>query len=231
MSYLLHIETATKVCSVALSYNGKLVADKNDFSQGYSHSERLAVMIQALLQECNTTAKQLSAIALSDGPGSYTGLRIGTSTAKGMAYALGIPIIAVNSLTTLSLSVEPNEMQVHNAKWVIALMDARRNEVYLSIRNENEIILAAKAVLLNEGKFPNFDHTEKHIVVGDGAEKYKEFFPSANALYIENKNCLAKNMIPTAHSKFENKQFENTAYYEPNYLKPFFTAGAYHPGL
>ena len=146
MGFILSIETATTNCSVSLSKEGKLIALKEDYSDKYSHAERLHVFIQELMVENNIDKGNLDAIAVSKGPGSYTGLRIGVSAAKGLCYALDIPLIAVSTLQSLAAQVKENH------GFVIPMLDARRMEVYSAIFNgrDDMMVREIKAEILNE---------------------------------------------------------------------------------
>lgn len=217
MSYILNIETATKNCSVALAKEGKIILCKEIAEEGYSHAERLHVFIETILHEASISFKDLVAIAVSQGPGSYTGLRIGVSAAKGFCYALDIPLIAIDTLQVLA-------KQVNVASGlIIPMIDARRMEVYSAIFNPNfEKIRSVEAEIITENSFE--DLKETLYFVGDCATKCKIVLTNENYIFLENiVYPSAKEMSLLSFEKFEANDFENLAYFEPNYLKEFMT--------
>jgi len=217
MALLLNIETSTKNCSVGLSKDGVLVAYKEENNGGYSHAEKLHVFIEELLKEKNLTITDLDGIAVGKGPGSYTGLRIGVSTAKGLAYAGNIPLIAVDTLKVLAKSLHIDKEQL-----VVPMIDARRLEVYTAIYNSNlEEILPVEAKIIDESSFHNELETCKVYFLGDGAHKCKEIILHENANFIDDKFPSVKEMAQLSEKKYQNKQFEDVAYFEPFYLKDF----------
>lgn len=215
MANILCIETASTNCSVALGIEGKLVALKEDYDSNYSHAERLHVFIKELLAENGLELFQLDAIAISKGPGSYTGLRIGVSAAKGLCFSLDIPLISVSTLTALALQVEENVM-------VIPMLDARRMEVYTGVFNkEKEQVLETKALILEENSYQQFLEKEPVVFLGSGVKKFKEICGHPNARFIEDKLPSAKEMVALAAFKYKASDFEDVAYFEPYYLKDF----------
>lgn len=220
MAYLLHIESTSTVCSVALSQNEQLLAVE-ELNDGYSHAENLHVFIQKLLSNNHISSKDLSAISVSKGPGSYTGLRIGFSAAKGLAYALNIPLISIDTLQALSFLATTAEK--HDALYC-PMIDARRMEVYCAIYDkELNSVRTAQAIVLNEESIQTFP-TEKEIYFfGDGMPKAKELLEILpNAHFINNIIPSAKALINLAFEKYTNKQFADIAYSEPFYLKEFY---------
>lgn len=220
MAYLLHIESTSTVCSVALSQNEQLLAVE-ELNDGYSHAENLHVFIQKLLSNNHISSKDLSAISVSRGPGSYTGLRIGFSAAKGLAYALNIPLISIDTLQALSFLATTKEK--HDALYC-PMIDARRMEVYCAIYDkELNSVRTAQAIVLNEESIQTFP-TEKEIYFfGDGMPKAKELLEILpNAHFINNIIPSAKALINLAFEKYTNKQFADIAYSEPFYLKEFY---------
>jgi tRNA threonylcarbamoyladenosine biosynthesis protein TsaB len=217
MTYILHLETSTKVCSVALSENGKLIAVKENLSADYSHSENLTVFIQEILVESKRTLKEINAISVTSGPGSYTGLRIGVSTAKGLCYALGIPLISVDALISLaSIAVEKNPN-----KNLCALIDARRMEEFSAIYNENlQLIKPISADIIDESTYSEF---EPFIYFGDGALKLQDIWKNRNCEIDISIHSSASGQISHAFKKFQLADFENVAYFEPFYLKDFMS--------
>ena len=215
MSYILNIETATKNCSVALAKEGKTILCKEIAEEGYSHAERLHVFIEQIIQEVGITFKDISAIAVSQGPGSYTGLRIGVSAAKGLCYALGIPLIAVDTLQVLA-----SQANVSNGL-IIPMLDARRMEVYSAIFTPNfENKRAVQAEIITENSFEDLQETL--YFVGDCAEKCKPILTKENHVFLEEiKYPSAKEMSFLSFGKYQNIDFVDVAYFEPYYLKDF----------
>lgn len=215
MSYVLCIETATKSCSVALSKEGQLVGVKEHVSEKYSHSEQLTVFVKELLDQHQLSTTDLSAIAISSGPGSYTGLRIGVSTAKGLCYALDIPLISISTLEAMSELVK-NDF----ADYVLCpLIDARRMEVYCALFGKNQSPVSAK--IIDEHSFAKELASHKILFFGDGAAKCQEVITHPNAHFELGVYPSARSMIGLAHQKFLAQDFEGVAYYEPFYLKEF----------
>ena len=221
MAYILNIETATTVCSVSISKNEELLFCK-ELNEGFTHAENLHLFIQEALKPCELKADQLSAIAVSKGPGSYTGLRIGVSTAKGLAFALRIPLISVElQIMTVAAKLKSKEEGVY-----CPMIDARRMEVYTSVYDSqlNELS-PIQALIVDEESISQFSKHPKIYFFGDGMSKCKELLSTnANSHFIEDIIPSAKYMSVLAFKKFENKNFENVAYFEPFYLKDFMVA-------
>ncbi|MCF8322464.1 MAG: tRNA (adenosine(37)-N6)-threonylcarbamoyltransferase complex dimerization subunit type 1 TsaB [Flavobacterium sp.] len=215
MSYILNIETATKNCSVSLSKDGKSIICKEIAEEGYSHAERLHVFIEEIIQGSEISFSDLSAIAVSQGPGSYTGLRIGVSAAKGLCFALDIPLIAVDTLQVLASQVAVSD------GFIIPMLDARRMEVYSAIFNPNfEKIRAVEAEVITENSFKKIQETL--YFVGDCAEKCRSILTNDNFIFLEDKKFPSANeMSKWSFEKFKNKDFVDVAYFEPLYLKDF----------
>ena len=215
MTYILNLETATKNCSVSISQNGKTILCKEMAEAGYSHAERLHVFIEECLKESNLTFKDLSAIAVSQGPGSYTGLRIGVSAAKGMCFALDIPLIAVDTLQVLASQLTISE------GLIVPMIDARRMEVYSSIYTFNfDKIRGVQAEILTENSFVEISKTI-HFV-GDCAEKAKTVLTNSNFIFHDTIVYPSANeMSELSYKKFQENNFEDVAYFEPYYLKDF----------
>jgi len=215
LSYILNIETATKNCSVALAKEGKTILCKEIAEEGYSHAERLHVFIDEIIKEAGITFQDLSAIAVSQGPGSYTGLRIGVSAAKGLCYALGIPLIAVDTLQVLAYQANIS------SGFIIPMLDARRMEVYSAIFTSNfENIRAVQAEVITENSFEDFKETL--YFVGDCAEKCKPFLSKENFIFLEEiKYPSAKEMSFLSFEKYQKNDTVDVAYFEPYYLKDF----------
>jgi tRNA threonylcarbamoyladenosine biosynthesis protein TsaB len=222
LAYILHIESTSTVCSVALSQNDQLLAIK-ELNNGYTHAENLHLFIQDVLLDAGIEVKQLSAISISTGPGSYTGLRIGYATAKGLAYALNIPLITVSTLQALtSLAVQ----QTSADALYCPMLDARRMEVYCAMYNHTlEEVVPVNALILSEESIISFKKEKPIYFFGDGMPKAKELLNTLpSVFYIENMVATAKALIPLAYQKFIQQNFDDIAYAEPMYLKEFYFA-------
>ncbi len=215
MSYILNIETATKNCSVSLAKDGVTILCKEFAEEGYSHAERLHVFIEEIFKESGLSLKDLSAVAVSQGPGSYTGLRIGVSAAKGLCYALNIPLIAMDTLEILA-------SQAHIERGlIIPMIDARRMEVYSAIFDSNlEKKREVLAQIIDEDSFNELQ--EDLYFVGDCAFKCKDTLHKSNHVFLENLIYpSAKEMSFLSFKKFKTNDFVDVAYFEPLYLKDF----------
>ncbi|SFC87482.1 tRNA (adenosine(37)-N6)-threonylcarbamoyltransferase complex dimerization subunit type 1 TsaB [Algibacter pectinivorans] len=216
MSLILNLETATTNCSVSLSKDGKTIVLKEDNDKNYSHAERLHVYIDAVLKEANITSNDLDAIAVSKGPGSYTGLRIGVSAAKGLCFALNKPLIAVPTLNALAYQV------TMESGVVVSMLDARRMEVYSAIYDlDYKQIRETQAEILDETSFKNYLEQGKVYFIGNGVEKTKTLINHPNAIFVDNKLPSANHMSVLAYQKYKENSFEDVAYFEPYYLKDF----------
>ena len=216
MIYILNIETSTTNCSVSLSKGGETLLLKEDYNSNYSHAERLHLFIEEVINEANISKNDLSAVAISKGPGSYTGLRIGVSTAKGLCYALDIPLIAVSTLEALAGQVKADD------GIVIPMLDARRMEVYSAVFDQsNNQIRETKAQVLDENSFKSYLNEGKVYFIGNGVQKSKEIIKHDNAVFIENKLPSSENMCKIAYDKYKKSDIEDVAYFEPYYLKDF----------
>lgn len=219
MAIILHIETTTKQCSVALAHKGELLASRRQLKDSFSHSEQLHTFISEVLAEASITADQLEAIAISKGPGSYTGLRIGVAAAKGLCFALDLPLIALNSLEILIQSV------VESTDFIIPMLDARRMEVYTAVFDQNKKwIQETTALVLDTDSFLEQVRDKKVVILGDGAAKFQALSPKINPYFIPSpSHPEASNMCALAWEKYKAKDFESVAYFEPFYLKEFQT--------
>ena len=215
LQYILNIETATKNCSVALAKEGKTILCKEIAEEGYSHAERLHVFIEEIIKEVGITFQDLIAIAVSQGPGSYTGLRIGVSAAKGLCYALDIPLIAVDTLQVLA------SQATVSSGLIIPMLDARRMEVYSAIFNPKfEKIRAVQAEIITENSFEELQETL--YFVGDCAEKCKTVLTKENYIFLDEiKYPSAKEMSGLSFEKYQKNETVDVAYFEPYYLKDF----------
>lgn len=218
MAKILNIETATTNCSVSISANGKIVALKEINDSGYTHAENLHVFIKEALTGASLLLSAIDAIAVSKGPGSYTGLRIGVSAAKGLCYSLDKPLISVPTLAILANNT------YEKADFVVSLLDARRMEVYAAVFKNGIQIRATKAEIITATSFSEFLEKGKVYFVGDGAEKCKNVITHENAIFSsEVKYPSAKDMAVLATEKYKIGDFEDVAYFEPYYLKDFVT--------
>ena len=215
MSYILNIETATKNCSVSLAKEGKTILCKEIAEEGYSHAERLHVFIEEIVKEAGITFSDLAAIAVSQGPGSYTGLRIGVSAAKGLCYALGIPLIAIDTLQTLASQITVSD------GLIIPMIDARRMEVYSAVFDVNhQNKRETQAEIIDDNSFQGFEETLYFI--GDCAAKCKSVLTKDNFVFLENiKYPSAKEMSRLSYEKYKISDTVDVAYFEPYYLKDF----------
>lgn len=216
MAFILNIETATKNCSVSLTENGKILALKESNDGNYSHAEKLHPFIQDVFKEANLSIDKIDAVAVSKGPGSYTGLRIGVSAAKGLCFAKNKPLISINTLGSLANTVTVN------SGFIVPMLDARRMEVYSAVYNANhQQIRAIKAEIIDENSFSEYLSEDNVYFVGDGAEKCKEIIKSKNAVFIDATFPSAKEMAMLSYDKYKISDIEDVAYFEPFYLKDF----------
>ncbi len=217
-SLVLCIETGTDVCSVGLARDGELVALRESTQR--DHAAKIAIYTQEVLAEAGVKASDLSAVAVGKGPGSYTGLRIGVSLAKGLCYGLNIPLIAVGSLESLvQVAIEKNNFQfsIFNFQF-IPMIDARRMEVYAQVFDEKGVAQTdPKAVVVDENSFSEY-RDSKVFIFGNGADKCRETLPWAHFLDVA---PSARGMVRLATDAFGLGNFENVAYFEPFYLKDF----------
>lgn len=217
MAIILHLETATTNCSVSISKDDEIVVLKENNAASYSHSEQLHVFIKEALKEASLSFSDLDAVAISKGPGSYTGLRIGVSAAKGICFSLDIPLISIPTLQSMARQVDlkPGEL-------VIPALDARRMEVYSCVYNNNyQEVRKTRAEIINEESFVEYLGENEVYVVGSGAEKCRGVLQHPNFIFDESVVPSAKDMVSMAFEKYESKQFEDVAYFEPYYLKDF----------
>jgi len=215
--YILNIETSTKACSVAIHKNGNLIALKESITENFSHSEKLLVFVEELIETSQIKLVDISAIAVSMGPGSYTGLRIGVATAKGLCYGLNIPLISISTLKSMSLGMSLKM----KADLFCPMIDARRMEVYSAFFDINNIRKRGiQADILDSNSYKN-ELKEKVIFFGDGSDKAKEVIKSKNAIFIADFHPSANFIGMLSYQKFLNSDFEDLAYFEPFYLKDF----------
>lgn len=215
MALILNIETATKNCSVSLSNEGKTIVCKELAEQNFSHAEKLHLFIAEVLAENNFKFSDLKAVAVSQGPGSYTGLRIGVSSAKGLCYALGIPLIAIDTLQLLA-----KQIQIENGI-ILPMIDARRMEVFTAFYDKNyKQIRNVQAEIIDENSYNEI--TEVLHLVGDGTAKFENTL--TNEKFVFHPNVIfpsANEMSELSFEKFQKQEFVDVAYFEPFYLKDF----------
>jgi len=218
LTYILNIETATKNCSVSLAKDGETILCKETAEEGYSHAEKLHVFIEEILKESVISAKDLNAIAVSKGPGSYTGLRIGISAAKGLCYALDIPLISLDTLEVLAKQVSVDK------GLLVPMIDARRMEVYSAVFDSNHNkITGVQAEILTKESYSEI--IEETYFIGDCQEKCQSVLTRDNFHFLSNIIFpSASDMSALSYSKFGKSEFEDVAYFEPFYLKDFMIA-------
>lgn len=218
MALILSIETSTTVCSVALTEQGKTMAKEILYTE-QSHSTHLTLLIQAVLKKSKRKLSELKAVAVSEGPGSYTGLRIGVSTAKGLCYTLGVPLIAISTLKVMAKQMAVNEP---SEALLIPMLDARRMEVYTAtFTKELTLIQAVRPVILDENSFSETLAADRVLFFGNGSNKFEEILTHENASFINEIVPEAWAVGLLAAEKFEKDDFVDVAYFEPNYLKAY----------
>ena len=216
LSTILHIETSTKNCSVSIAKNGKILSLKEINNGNYSHAEKLHPLILEAIQDAPISLSDIDAIAVGKGPGSYTGLRIGVSAAKGLCFTNDIPLIAINSLEILA------HAHTFQEGVIVPMIDARRMEVYSAVFDKDlNMIRETQAEIIDENSFQEYLEKGNVYFIGDGAEKCKEFIQHSNANFIDGIYPSAKDMVLKAYEKYLSKEFEDVAYFEPYYLKDF----------
>jgi tRNA threonylcarbamoyladenosine biosynthesis protein TsaB len=220
MSLILNIETATEICSVSLSESGKTIRLKES-KEGQQHARILTVLIDELFSECKIPIQKLQAVAVSMGPGSYTGLRIGVSVAKGIAYAGQLPLIAVNTLQAMTWGILKTSNFDTNT-WYCPMIDARRMEVYTAFYDSsNTLQRKVSAEIISQNSFQDILHGRKVVFFGNGSTKCQNTINSPNAYFIEKTDCSAANMSELSFESYQKKDFVDVAYFEPFYLKDF----------
>lgn len=220
MTLILAIETATDICSVSLLRNNEIIALRE--SEGSNeHSALLTTFIDEIMKETGQQLNQLDAVAVSKGPGSYTGLRIGVSTAKGLCYALDKPLISVATLEAMAFQVIENQKEAVDGAFLCPMLDARRMEVYMAIFNsEMEEISPVKAEIIDEDSFSGIE--KKVFIFGNGGSKCTSVLANNDKIiFLPDIKASAVSVAKLALAKFRNAQFENMAYFEPFYLKDF----------
>ena len=216
MALILNIETATTNCSVSIAKDGRMIALRELNSAAYSHSEDLHYFIKEALEEASISTSDLGAIAVSKGPGSYTGLRIGVSAAKGLCFALDIPLIGISTLESMVSQLKIQE------GFVIPVLDARRMEVYSAVfTSDYQQIRETRVEEVHPDLYDNFARQAKVYIIGSGSLKCRELLKHPNFVFNDSIVPSAKEMCSLSFKEFKLKNFENTAYFEPDYLKDF----------
>lgn len=215
MTYILNIETSTKNCSVAIAKDGETLICKEMAEQGYSHAEKLHLFIEEVLQSISIKFSDLNAVAVSQGPGSYTGLRIGVSAAKGLAFALNIPLIAVDTMAVLASQAKVSDGVI------VPMIDARRMEVFSAVFNSDlDKIRGVAAEIITEDSFK--DETEKIYFIGDCQQKCKTVLTRDNFIFLEDVVYpSATAMGKLSYDQYKKNDTVDVAYFEPYYLKDF----------
>ncbi len=221
MSCILHIETSTNVCSVAVSQDGECIFDKEDFS-GPNHAERLGEYVDEALSFADSHAIPVDAVAVSSGPGSYTGLRIGVSMAKGICYGRNIPLLSVPTLELLSVPVLLGHDEIEDDALICPMLDARRMEVYAAVYNKAlQPVRLIQADVVDADTYKEWLDRYPVYFFGNGAAKCMETINHPNAHFIKDIVPLAKWMFPLAEKKMAKGETEDVAYFVPFYLKDF----------
>jgi tRNA threonylcarbamoyladenosine biosynthesis protein TsaB len=219
MALILNLETSTDICSVALHDDERLIVT-SEVHLGQSHASKLAILIDHVLNVSNHKVNELQAVAVSSGPGSYTGLRIGASLAKGLCFTLDVPLISVDTLTVMTTQVK----NVHDFKdhLLCPMIDARRMDVYCFLMNlSGNVVLPVEARTIDEESFLHFLGESKIIFFGNGASKCRKVIKDENAVFFEGIYPKASAMGPLAYELYKNSRFEDVSNYEPFYLKQF----------
>ncbi len=225
MAVILNIETSTEVCAVNVAQDGKVLFERES-SEGLNHSQMLTVFIEEIFNENGFSPNKLNAVAVSKGPGSYTGLRIGVSVAKGLCFSLDIPLLALNTLDIMGRYTAENHEKYLGKKEDSALfcpmIDARRMEVYTAVYNTaGEQLMPVSAKIIDKNSFSSL--FEEHLVLffGNGAEKCRQALLHPNAMFAGPSKASARFMISYSENKYMNNHWEDVAYFEPFYLKDF----------
>lgn len=216
MAIILNIETATKNCSVSIAKNGEVIALQELNDGNYSHAEKLHPFIDEVLQKAAIEKKEIDAIAVSKGPGSYTGLRIGVSAAKGLCFALEKPLIAIETLTSLAQTITITD------GFIVPMLDARRMEVYAKVLDATyTTVRNIEAEIIDETSYAAYLDAATVYFLGDGAEKCKAVLNHKNAVFVDGKFPTASAMASLSYEKYKKNDIEDVAYFEPFYLKDF----------
>ncbi len=220
MAVILNIDTSTSKSSVSLAIDGNIIENRESLFVK-EHSSKINVFIKEVIDSSKIEFKNIDAIAISKGPGSYTGLRIGVSTAKGLCYSQNIPLIAINSLKIMANGII-NSNKIEENSLLCPMIDARRMEVYTALfNNKLNYVSNTNAEILTNESFSNHLKTSKIYFFGDGSDKFKDIIENENAIFIKDIFPSANDMVNLSLEKFKRKEFEDVAYFEPYYLKDF----------
>jgi tRNA threonylcarbamoyladenosine biosynthesis protein TsaB len=225
MALLLHIESTTHVCSVALSQSGQLVNQRED-KEGRSHASLLSYFVGQIMEESAIAVKMLDGVSISMGPGSYTGLRIGVSTAKGLCYGADLPLIGIPTLRSLTqgffMHMDKRGDELMENSVFVPLLDARRMEVYSAVMDRNnQYLRGVQAEIIDENAFRYWLQNFTVYFFGNGTQKVKSILSHRNARFVEGIDLSASYLVPLAEEKCRSREFEDLAYFEPFYLKDF----------
>lgn len=221
MADIINIETSSKVCSVAISEDGRVVKEYKD-TKSMNHAVSVAPFLEKCVNFLKESGKKAEAVAVSIGPGSYTGLRIGLSLAKGFAFAENIPLIGIDTLKILAAKAMFSYPEWEGTELVIPMVDARRMEVFTAVFNARlELVEPEHAEILTPESFKNFADEKKILFIGDGTEKFKNIYQGYNAVWIGPDMPLASDMAILSEMAFQKNDFLNLAYSVPNYIKDF----------
>ncbi len=221
MSCIVHIETTTTVCSVALSQDGQCLMSEEKYD-GPSHATVLAPFVNEAVSFADSHAIPIDAVAVSSGPGSYTGLRIGASTAKGLCYGRNLKLISVSTLELMCVPLLLFHDELPYDALFCPMLDARRMEVYTAVYTRGlDIVKPVSAEIIDETSYQDLLQKNKIVFFGNGAEKCKTTIVHPNAIFIDNISPLAKYMFPLAEKSLAQDKIEDVAYFEPFYLKDF----------
>ncbi|MDE6143965.1 MAG: tRNA (adenosine(37)-N6)-threonylcarbamoyltransferase complex dimerization subunit type 1 TsaB [Muribaculaceae bacterium] len=224
MANIINIETSSKVCSVALSKEGAIEMELED-NEGMNHAIKLAPFVERCMEELKRKGEQLDAVAVSLGPGSYTGLRIGLSLAKGLSFSLNVPLIGLSTLQILAVKAMFRNMQWEGDEIILGMIDARRMEVFAGAYNfALEEIISEGPEILTRNSFSSLHDYRKIIILGDGSEKFRDLYSGINAEWLGGIMPHARDMIALSEKHFREGKFIDLAYSTPNYLKEYQTS-------
>ena len=226
MANILNIDTSSGICSVALAKDGEIIMGLESVEE-LDHSKSLAPFVDKCLNLLRENKEGLDAVSVSAGPGSYTGLRIGMSLAKGLAFGLDIPLISISSLEILAVRAIFSYPEFTGNELIVPMIDARRMEVYTSVFDSGlNKLLDEMPMILNEESFKEIDDSVTVIVIGDGSEKFKVLFNRANVIWLGKYTSHAKYMVTLSEKYYREQKFSDVAYSIPNYLKEYQTTQA-----
>ena len=223
MAIILNIDTSSSICSVSLAKDGEIIQGYES-SKKMDHSTSLAPFVKNCLDYLRQKGEKLEAVSVTIGPGSYTGLRIGLSLAKGISFGLEIPLITLSSLKVLTVRAIFSYPDFNGNELIVPMMDARRMEVYTGVYNSAlEVMEPETALILDESSFKNLIQTDKVLFIGDGSDKFKELYKGSNGVWLGPLLPHAKYMATLSELYFKKKQFSDVAYSVPSYLKEYQT--------